>query len=65
MASSPAFKSGSLSEGGTTVQNFSFLMEFLSLDFRTKTVILCKFPVGKSFLTDVHGISSRNRVRGF
>lgn len=75
VASSPAFMSGNLSEGaagiefrqvffyscpGTTVQNFSFLMEFLSLDFRTKTVILREFPVGKSFLTGVHGISSRN-----
>ena len=75
MASSPACMSGNLSEGaagiefrqvcfyscpGTTVQNFSFLMEFLSLDFRTKTIILCELLVGKSFWTDVHGISSGN-----
>ena len=45
---------------GTTVQNLSFFMESLPLDFRIKRVIHCESLAGKIFLIDVHGNLSSN-----
>lgn len=45
---------------GTTVQNLSFFMESLPLDFRIKRVIRCESLAGKIFLTDVCGNHSSN-----
>lgn len=55
VGSSSAFESRNLRGWlGTTVHSLSVLVEFLCLDFRTKTILSCKLLVEKSFLIGVH-----------